>query len=97
MSAPGRNGQAAADKRRATHFTWAEFDALPRVIRDLMNYTPHAVGTGYVFRQLQAGAPLRVVARDASLRWARYARQETLRLYGPAHPQASVPQDPRAA
>lgn len=82
-----RNGQSAPDHRRGTHFLWDEFDALPRVIRDLLNYTPHAAGTGYVFRQLRQGRPVEVVAREAYRRWSRYAREDTLALYGPTHPQ----------
>ena len=88
--APIRNGQVAADRRRSTHFLWDEFDALPPLMRDLMNYTPLAVGTGYVFRLLREGAPLQVVARDAVARWRRYAREETLKLYGPTHPQVAA-------
>ena len=88
MTAPPiRNGQGAGDPRRGTYFSWAEFDALPRLMRDLMNYTPHAAGTGFVVRQLAEGVPLTVVARQAHTRWSRYAREETLRLYGPTHPQ----------
>lgn len=88
MSAPAtRNGQAAADPRRSTYFSWEEFDRLPKLIRDLMNYTPHAVGTGFVFRQIMDGGDIRAVARSAYVRWRGYARAETLRLYGPTHPQ----------
>lgn len=90
MTVPDRNASPALDPRRATHFLWSEFDALPRLLRDLMNYTPVSVGTGYVFRQIAAGQPVEVVARQAFARWKRYARAAALHHYGPTHPQAEA-------
>lgn len=84
-----RNGQVATDARNRTHFLWEEFDRLPRLIRDLLNYTPHVAGTGFVYRQIMDGSPVQAVARAAVRRWRRYAREETLRLYGPTHPSVS--------
>lgn len=46
MTAALRNAAGAADPRHATYFSWEEFDRLPRMIRDLMNYSPINVGTG---------------------------------------------------
>lgn len=92
MSRPVRhNVTPAADPRHATHFLWEEFDRLPRLIRDLMNYTPHPVGTGFVYRQILDGSPIEAVARAAIRRWRGYARAQTLALYGPTHPSVSEP------
>lgn len=81
------NQSPAQDPRRRTYFSWEEFDRLPRLIRDLMNYTPVSVGTGYVWAQLMAGSAIEAVARAAHKRWSNYGRAQMLALYGPTHPQ----------
>lgn len=89
MNAPNRptpNTSRAVDLRHATHFSWDEFDRLPRILRDLMNYTPVNVGTGYVWAQIMGGSSIDAVARAAVTRWRGYARAQTLALYGPTHP-----------
>lgn len=72
---------------RGTHFSWDEFDRLPRLIRDLMNYTPMNDDRGFVYRQIMDGSDVMAVARAAHRRWSGYARAQTHALYGPTHPQ----------
>jgi hypothetical protein len=84
---PQANTAAAMDLRHATHFRWEEFDRLPRILRDLMNYSPVNVGTGYVYQQLLDGSSVESVARAAVARWRKYAQRQALALYGPTHPQ----------
>lgn len=89
MSHPRGDNTQAAVGPRATYFRWEEFDGLPRLLRDLMNYTPVNVGTGYVFAQVRLGRDVQVIAREAHARWSRYARKSALHHYGPTHPQAA--------
>ncbi len=84
------NHQGSENPRQATHFLWSEFDTLPQMIRDLINFGPVSVGTGYVYAQLQAGIDVEFVARQAVRRWRAYARQRALASYGPEHPSAGV-------
>lgn len=90
MSVPPTNTERALFPERSTHFLWAEFDQLPRVLRDLINFAPINVGTGFVYAQLKAGSPVEAVARAAFSRWRRYTRELALRHYGPTHPQVEV-------
>lgn len=83
---PLANAEGALNAQRGTYFSWDEFDRLPRVIRDLMNYSPVNVGTGFVWRQIAQGGDVAAVARAAYLRWRRYAQQHLLHHYGPDHP-----------
>lgn len=89
MNAPrsDHNTQGVPPGAKAGRFLWDEFDALPPILRDLINYTPHTVATSRVFAEIQGGRAPQAVARDAYRRWSRYAREETLALYGPTHPQ----------
>lgn len=89
MTAPATNARPVPPGRPRTHFLFEEFDALPRLMRDLINYAPVNVGTGYVVRQLAAGQRLEDVARAAIKRWRRYSRFDALAHYGPTHPQVA--------
>lgn len=88
MTATTDNRGPQIDARRTTHFKWSEFDALPKLMRDLINYSPVPVGTGFVFRQIREGMDLEYVGRLAVQRWRGYARRDALQLYGADHPQA---------
>lgn len=69
-------------------FTWDQFDGIPRLIRDVINYAPTNLGTERVWQALQGGASHQAVAL-AEIRMARgFAAQDTLAHYGPDHPQA---------
>lgn len=89
MSEALRNAQPLPAGPGRTYFSWKEFDDLPQVLRDLINYSPTSVGTGYVYRQLREGWEIEHIAIAAVKRWRSYARRDALRLYGPDHPQAA--------
>lgn len=67
-------------------FTWPEFDALPRPVRDTLNYTTIGLGTRRARMNLLAGRPISEVCaieRGVALGISRAA---VLAEYGPDHP-----------
>lgn len=69
-------------------WNWDQFDALPQLVRDVINYAPTRLGTDRVWRALKGGASVEVVARQEVLLARRFAGQHVLDTYGPNHPQA---------
>ncbi|PZQ63370.1 MAG: hypothetical protein DI570_09260 [Phenylobacterium zucineum] len=92
-----RNTERALNWERRTHFSWEEFDRLPKIIRDLMNYTPVNVGTGFVYGQIMGGGDIAAVARQAWHRWRRYSQQSLLKHYGSDHPGLRTTESPTSA
>lgn len=87
-----RGNQTIAGRNR---FRWEEFDALPRVLRDILNFAPVELGSGRAYDALLAGSDLRSVAAQ-EVRLARdFARQHVLMTYGPTHPEAQS-REPRS-
>lgn len=67
-------------------FSWSEFDALPRPVRDTINYVPAGLGSRRARMNLLAGKTVaevcaieRGVARGVT-------RADILSAYGPDHP-----------
>jgi hypothetical protein len=67
---------------------WAQFDLLPQLVRDVINYAPLQMGTDRATKALQGGASVDVVARQEVLLAKRFIGELTLDTYGPDHPQA---------
>lgn len=69
-------------------FSWEQFDRLPRLIRDVLNYAPTRLGTDRATKALAGGASVEVVARQEVLLARRFSGQHIIDTYGLDHPQA---------
>lgn len=67
-------------------FTWAEFDALPRPVRDVMNYSLIGLGTRRARMNLLAGRSIAEVCAIERGVAVGILRAEILTDYGPDHP-----------
>lgn len=78
-------------------FRWEEFEALPRVLRDILNFAPVPLGSGRAYDALLDGSSLDQVVRQEVALARRFIGQETLMIYGPDHPNAPQPRADSAA
>lgn len=84
MAAP-RGNQAIAGRNP---FSWEEFHALPRQLRDILNYAPVELGSHRAYEALMAGSLLGQVIRQELTLVQHFTGQHVLLSYGPDHPQA---------
>lgn len=71
-------------------FSWTEFDALPRPVRDTINYTLTGLGTRRARMNLFAGKSVaEVCAIERGVARA-VVRRDILEAYGPDHPFVST-------
>lgn len=75
----------------SNRWSWPQFDALPRLVRDVINFAPGRLGTQRAYDALMAGAPIEAVARQELTLARRFMADNCLTTYGPDHPQAARP------
>lgn len=75
------------------YFKWDQMEALPVIVRDVINFAPVTLGTDRAWRAMLDGAsPEYLAMREINVA-RRAIRELTLATYGPEHPQA-VTSDP---
>ena len=74
--------------RGGNRFTFEERDALPPIVRRVIDYAPICLGTARATDMLAEGASAQAVAQHEIRLARRHIRELTLATYGPQHPQA---------
>lgn len=72
-------------------FIWGQFDALPAIVRQVLNYAPLEFGTQRATDNLRRAPSVEAVARQEMKLARRFMGELTLETYGPDHPQAPNP------
>ena len=76
-----------------TAFNWADFDALPSDLQELLRSAPYSYGTSDLVMALRSGRLADLPAFVAQLRQTISAqvREQVFTDYGPKHPQFERP------
>lgn len=72
-------------RRGGNLFTWAQLDAMPDVVRQVIQFAPICLGTDRATRALAWQSPAAVARAEIAI--ARHkSRDMMLQHYGPSHP-----------
>ena len=86
MRVSGGNSDAYRGKNP---FRWEQFDALPKLVRDVIDYAPLTLGTERAWLAVMSGARVEDVARREIGVVRRQMPLHTQKDYGPSHPSIS--------